>query len=368
METNHPVDELDLDRLTQEPTGELRITVTMPTERSGRDTRAGATRLRNLAREAERLLVEEHGQDQEQASTATRSLHDLADDHDFWQHQADSLVVLLSGEEISTVRLATDLPEQVNIGTEWNIRPLAAALDESESVHLLAFSRNRVRLFVTDGTRIKELALGPIPASEGDIYRDRDHQEHLQFSAQGGGDINHHGHGADPQADRVQLERFLRHVARGLEERIRAEERLPLVLACVESNAPLMREILSWPTVLDEVVSGSPDHLEAQALADATAPVLEEWHRTQQGRVVDEVEESRSRGRVLTDLGEVTEAAEQGRIQTLFVSPTGPAETSADHIRQAAVNHALVCTLRASGEVRRMPAALDHDFLALTRY
>lgn len=359
-----PIDLLDLDRLVAPSDSSPRVTILLPTARAGRETQAAPIRLGNLIREAS-IELERRGTDAETSEALLAPLRELQQDLAFWQQQAEGLALHADAEGVITTRTLLDVPESVIVGDSFVVRPLLDALPTGDSFHVLALSMNKVRLFQSTSTHITELDLGEVPTSEADLYADRDHQQHLQFAAQGGQELSYHGHGADAAADRARIERFLRHVARGLEDTIPAVERLPLVLVGVPEMATAFRGIVDWPVVVEGLGEGNADRLSPAQVHERIAPVLASWHATQDAQLLDEVEQLAGRGRVLRDPGDISVAARDGRVDRLLVATT-PSQT---HARlDDVVETAVADTVRSGGTVRPLPEGLDAELVALTRW
>lgn len=365
MTTNQPIDFFDIQALAKaRETDHPRITITLPTERSG-STDAGSIRLRNLLDAAHKKLSAD-GVAEGTIDNWLAPARELVSDSEYWRFQADGLVVLIEGESTLAIRVPHQLPDQVSVGQEWRLRPLVHLLSEDSTFHLLALSRNKMRLFQTDGVRIAELDLGTIPASQEELYDDFDHQRFRQDVPQGGGDASFHGHSKDGDIERIYTERFLREVAKGLDERFPAAQQYPLILAGVEHLTNTFREFVKWnKEVLKHTVAGSTDTLSETQLMDRLKAPLEEWHKTHDEQILKAIEDARSGKRFVTGLDEIAQAAEQGQIDTLLVQP----DTSGHGLVELdELDHLMGQTLRAQGKVQEISDKLEFEHAAITRW
>lgn len=366
--TNQPIDHLDRDFLIQHTGSEHPlITITLPTERSGHDTGAASIRLRNLLDTAEKQLADQ-GVAAEDISTWLTPARDLVADPDFWNQQAEGLVVLIDGEETITARLPEELTERVAVGDDWLFSALTRALGGEQDFHLLALSRNKVRLFQTDGHSLYDLDLGTIPASEEDLYDDYDPQRFRQEAPQsrGGSEVSFHGHTGDGETERAYTERFLREVADGLSKRFTVAEQLPLILGGVENLTDQFREFVNWGhPVLTGTLKGATDTLGTPDILKGLEAPLAEWEEQQKQQLSQDVEDARSGKRFLTAVDDIQQAAEQGQIATLLV----PAQSSLKGEAELTdLDRTIGLVLRSSGEVRRVGADQEYDLAAITRW
>ena len=369
MTTNHPIDILDADALSAPPTGGVGLTLMMPTERAGREVRENPIRLRNLLDVAFEQLQDAGSLAADEAEEWLLPLRELHNDAEFWQEQADSLLILLDAERLDIFRLDADLPEKTYVDANWDLVPLIDELSHDGQFHLLTFSPNKVRLFRTDGTRIAQLDPGDMPVNEDDLYEDRDHQTQLQFAGQGTDKVSYHGHGGDSHADDVQLERFARAVVDGLEERIPAPARQPLLLATVADNAPLLRSILNWDPVVEATIEGNPDHLDAGQLVEAGHEAITSWNARASEDLLGRVDDARSSRRAVFDSTEIAAFAEQGRLASVLVNRDSvDLAAPASDANYNQLNAIVVNTLANGGEAHFAPAELSEGLLGIARY
>lgn len=332
------------------------LSVSMPTHRGGPQT------LRQ-AREWGRLLSDLETDtltDEERESLL--GLQRLCDDERFWQEQADGLVGFAGPDGRVLVRLSgsvSSVPSASALGTprlSWLVPWMGADVE----FRVVALSLGRVRVFAGTRDTLTEVTIPGLFPSVDDLHEDRDHQQHLQWAAQGGSDRTVHSHGADSKADRVRAERFLRTVSPALCAEVPAT--MPVVLACVREKAALFRAVGGHPGLIEELVPGNADRASTKDLHDAAWPLVlaavdeeltREWERL--GGLI-------GTGRVLDDLAEIVQAASTGRVESLLVGGR-----QCDDAQPAGLlDLAVVLTLRAGGQVAPRPE--DTGFRALMRW
>lgn len=367
MTTKQPIDQLNLDLLKQHSEHEHPlITITLPTERSGHNTNAAAIRLRNLLDEAEKQLTAQ-GADAATAQAWLSDARELVQDPEFWGYQAEGLAILISGGETSTARLPQHLDERVAVGDDWLYSALAPALGGTQEFHLLALSRNKMRLFLTDGHTLHPLDLGDIPASEEAIYDDYDPQRFRQEAPQnrGGSEVSFHGHTGGDETERVYNERFFREVADELASRFTTAEQRPLILAGVEAMTDKFRPFITWDAgVLDGSLKGATEALTAPEILQGIKEPLELWDKDRADKLAQQIEDARSGKRFLTAADDIRQAAEQGQVAQLLVPATTPDSSGA----LTDLDRTIGLVLRSGGTIHTVPAGQDYELAALTRW
>jgi len=304
------------------------VSVYMPTHQHGAETRQGAVRLRNLVAKAVDDLTRADIPVDE-ADELLAPLRSLIDDGEFWQHQSSGLVLFAAPGFFTYRRLPLDVVESVTVGTTFRVVPLVPLLSGDGRFFVLALSQNSVRLFDADRFRIGELDLGPVPTSIAEALAHEDPERELQVRAGGGGTALFHGHGAGDEVDKQRVERFIRAVDAGLSERIGDADR-PLVLASVAYYLPILKSVSTYPTIMDAVVEGNPDHRTAEELHAAAWPVVEQRFTAESARAAERYREARGTGKAIDDVDQVFEAAVTGRVEALILTDGGPIDQRVD--------------------------------------
>jgi hypothetical protein len=336
------------------------VSVCMPTHRHGPETLQGPVRLRNLVERAARDLAAA-GTSAEDAAALLAPVRALLDDAEFWQHQGDGLAVFAAPRCFSSFRLPMTLVEEVTVGSSFRVVPLVPLLSGDGRFFILALSQNSVRLFDASRHRIGELDRGPIPASMDEALAHEDPERQLQVRSGGEGTAQFHGHGAGDEIDKAAIERYLRAVDRGLTERI-GSARQPLVLASVGYYLPILRSVSSYPSIVNAVVEGNPEHRSPEELHASAWPLVEGLFAEAINEDLDRFGAAAGTGRTTTATDEVADAARGGRVDLLFVVDGAAADERVDG--------AVLDTLAHGGRIVGVSEPLDADAptAALLRY
>jgi hypothetical protein len=303
--------------------GPAHVSLFMPTHRAGPDTRQDPIRFRNLVSTAATLLTDEAGVAAREVDELLAPLHALADDTEFWNHQADGLAVYLAPDLVRTFRVPLDLAEDVTVGRRFRLRPLLPLLADDGHFLVLALSQNAVRLY--EGTRftVAELDPGPMPTSMAEALPHEDHEAQLQVRA-GGPNGMFHGHGEGGEVEKQVLERFFRAVDRGLLDRIGARRRLPLVLAAVGYYLPIYADASDHPNLVPHAAEGNPEHRSPQEIHAAAWEVVAPRFEAARAAAEGEVEAARGTGTTSGEVAAIVQAAHDGRVATLFLADATP--------------------------------------------
>ncbi len=296
------------------------VSLFIPTERFGTGIQADQLRWKNLISQVETRLLEMMRRPEAEALLAPA--RDLLGDSLAWRNLSDGLAMFLRPGWVRQYRIPAPLPTLGTVGDHFVTGPLMRLLSGDEHFLLLALSQGEVRLM--DGSRhtVGQIELADVPTSLSDVVEPAEPRSDTMtrpLSGGRGGRAVFFGHGAmDDDAKKDDLMRFLRQVAGGLQEVLNGQT-APMVLVGLEQNVAAYREVNTYGHVLDESVVRNPDGLSPAELHDLAWPVVEKRHHEDRTRLIDRFHAMSGTGQVTDDLAMIRTAAEQGRVDTLFL-------------------------------------------------
>jgi hypothetical protein len=312
----------DIDRLVSHQDGPC-VSIYMPTEHRGPETRQNPLRFRHAIDEALAKLTE-RGLRHSEAEAVVAPIARLADDHDFWQHQEDGLAIMLAPDISDTFRLPQSFDPLVVVADRFHIKPLLPLLGAGTEFYVLTLSHNHIRLLRGSRFRVSELELENVPTSVAEALWYRDPETELQYhgTSAGGTTLAFHGHGLGNESTNEELVAFFRHVDKGVSAIVNSG-RAPVVLAGVAYLHPLYRHVTSLD-VVEQGIEGNADKLSADILHDRAWPLVVPAFEQQQLRARERFAADWNAGNATASgsVPEVIMAALQGRVATLF-TPLG---------------------------------------------
>ncbi len=283
------------------------VSIYLKTTRVTQDTQATRIELGNAIREAQAQL-EAVNFDKRRLAALLEPLHELVDDEEFWRFQANSLAIFATPDSLRTYRLANDLSSTTQVSDRFHLKPLLRAVTFPHSAFILALSENAVRLVEAHGS------LPPAEVKVPGLPKDA-------ASAAGKSTLNERGGGRRLQGSEGQNVRFAQYV-RKVDAALRpilAGRETPLILAATGRLADVFAQLCSYPHLLKETITESPDRLTESELADRARPVLDAEHARQLEALRGVYEKRTSERRTTTDVADAARAATFGAIDTLLV-------------------------------------------------
>lgn len=296
----------------------LCVSLFMPIFRtSGQDRRSAATYLANMLDKAADQL-QKRGMRRPDAEALLKPARNLTEDTMYWQNGlSDGLAVFLGKGVFREYKVPLALAENLYVDDRFHIAPLLPIYSGDARFYILCISQNAVRLFEGNRHDIHELEpkglpkslvdaldrIAPTEAVPRQLHDDRNDQL---------------GHGAGLEHVNHRLTRYFREIDTNLLNLIGGDQ-APLVLAGVSRDVGLYRQVSSYKKILDEFISGNPELLSPKQLHASAVNIVKPVFQNEEAQARREIEKLGGTERVTTDPGQIVTAAQNGRIDTLFV-------------------------------------------------
>jgi hypothetical protein len=304
------------------------VSIYMPAHRTGREVQQDPLRLKNLLGEAEKRLSDQ-GVGTRDVQQMLEPAGKLLQDSYFWQHQSDGLAIFITSNRARSYRLPLKFEEFVAVMDHFHVKPLLPLFTGDGQFYILALSQNEVRLM--NGTRysVSEVDIGQVGGSLAEaipsVNRQMSQQLHSSGSTggmSGSSSATFHGQGGpSDESAKKELLRYFRLVSDGLKEFLQGD-RAPLVLAGVEYLLPIYKEANTYPNLIDTVIKGNPDLLNADELHKSAWEIIRPLFQEAQEEAFAHYKQlaGQASERVADTLEKIVPAAYHGQVETLFVA------------------------------------------------
>ena len=257
------------------------VSIYMPTEHVQSEIQQNPTRFKNLVRDAKEQLVE-GGMRATEAEDLLEPATRLIEDDPFWRDQSEGLAAYLTREGFEVYRFPYRFEQMSVVNNRFYVKPLLPLMSGDGRFYVLALSQNAVRLLRGTRYTVSELDLENVPQSLAEALQYDEQERQLQFHTEtppsGGGHERSaifHGQGfTDAARDKKDILRYFQQINRGVHDLLK-DEHVPLVLAGVDFLFPIYREANTYPELVEEGVTGNPEHLSDQELHDRAWEIVE---------------------------------------------------------------------------------------------
>lgn len=347
------------------------VSLFLPTHRRGPEVQQAPLRLKNLLQLAEERLTRRQLRRTE-ARTHLAPLWELQQDAAFWQHQAEGLAVFLSPRGLQLYALPLHIHELLSVDGHFYIKPLLPLLSTHSDFYILALSQHGARLLQANRYGVETLDIQSLSAQMQDYLAQKTGREVQLQSHSVGRDALFHGHGGSADKEHSALLQAFRRLDEGLQPLLRQR---PLLLASVAYLQPIYREASTYAQLTEASLTGSPEQLSAQLLQQRAWALLEPLFIRQRQQALAQACQLYGQGseRALTSIDRIFAAAEQGRIESLFMAEAAMQSEPlyADIRLDRQLDQAAAWTLLHHGQIVSAEASLlpeDSSILAILRY
>ncbi|MEL6441016.1 MAG: hypothetical protein AAFQ80_17385 [Cyanobacteria bacterium J06621_8] len=298
----------------------LCVSLYLPTEKAGSETRQNSIGFKNLLHEAESKLIDS-GLTASEAAEFLQEANALIDNYDFWQHQAEGLAYFQTQNTAHYYCLPENFTSSVEISDRFYLKPLLPLFTKNNEFYLLALAQNEIRLFRGNKYGLQPLELPEdVPASFDEAMRYEDPEKQLQsHSTQGDRNPVFHGQGAGNSDSKNDILRYFQQIDRGLSSFLKSKQ-IPLILAGVDYLFPLYQEANSYATLLPKGIVGNPEHLSSEELYQKAQPIIQsQFHQAEQ-EAKQEYQELLATKQASADIKQIIPAAYNGQVDTLFIT------------------------------------------------
>lgn len=276
------------------------VTISLNTHRTHPENQQDPVALKNLLKEAEERLLQEH--DKRAVAPLLERMAAAAAEIDH-QHNLESLHIFLSNDVKEVVRTAWPVSgSQTHIGKAFALRPLIKALSNTEEYHILLLDQHGTHLYrALNESLVDEVKNGDFPFGENPAHA---------HSSKEASDAKH----MDNQA-----REYFNKVDKALVKVYNATKTRALVL-CPEDNYSRLMQVADKPELYYGFEPVNHKQAEPNELVKAAWPRVRSILEGRRQEAVEEVRAAVSQARVTTDPGQIFNAAQDGRGELLVVS------------------------------------------------
>ncbi|WP_414527690.1 hypothetical protein [Nodularia chucula] len=296
------------------------VSLYMPTQKAGTETRQNPIRLKNLIREAEERL-DAMGMRHTEVIDFLQPAHEL-DKTDFWQNQGEGLAIFISPQMFRYYRVPMEVPELVVVSNRFHLKPLLHLINNDGKFYLLALSQKDIRFFEGTAYSLSEMEVENMPRNMDEALVEENIQKGVQHRVGGNasqqpGDV--HGQGSpDQDQHQVKILQFFHIVDRAVHEKIRGDN-APLILTGVDYLFPIYQGANTYAYLIEPGISGNPEVMKPEELHKLAWPIVAPLFEQNQQSAMALYQQLAGTGTTSSDIKEIVSATYCQRVDSMFV-------------------------------------------------
>lgn len=312
-----------LEQLAEQHDG-LCVSIYSPTHDSNPEAQGDPIWLKTGLQDARTMLVD-RGADKATVTRILEPVREFQKNLGPNDYGAGTLCAFLADGFEEILFTPTQVPEgKTFVSDRFHLKPLIPVLTDNAKFYVLAISRHDVRLLkCTRYTQAEEpLSRSEVPhhilESIPEVEPKDSMQQHSGKSRGAGGrrDTMHHGQGKAENVAAHQVRHFFRDVNEGIVKYM--DGRSPLVFAGVGELFDPYRKANTYDHLINEPVTGNPEHLRPEELREKAWDVLEPYFHERVAEAQANFEQARAYGRATDDMKAIVLAARNGRVGAFF--------------------------------------------------
>jgi hypothetical protein len=307
------------------------VSIFLPFHPRGPKFRQDRSRLRNLAQEAERRLVE-RGCRPVVAREIVRPAVDLAGDANFWRDEANGGVAMFLGpDQARRYGMPDDVREELRVGDRFSIKPLLPLLADDGAFFIIASSRADTRLAAASRWQVREIEDVQMPPGVQAVVSETEYQDTVLGhpvsrpgigvwpTHQGMGKVSNAGE-APEELRRTEFIEYLTRVGAVVNQYFSGKPE-PLVLVALPDIAGHLRAIIRLKTLLPENLDSNPDAVPLEEQRDRAYQLLRPTFAAARQQALDHFYTLLGNGspKAGTQPLDIIDGARWGRVATLFI-------------------------------------------------
>lgn len=298
------------------------LTITLPIQPAENTSRQDYMRIKSAAQSAEPILAA-RGMNPKQIREFLDPLAHI--NGDSWGTDFGSLVIFRSPEYFRCFQVRGELKDSATVADHFQVLPyLRAVQDEQRHFYILALSQAHVRLLRCTNHSSEEVPLGPdTPTSVEQWLNTRTpttSPDHGAVRESGGGSTEGNFNSLQ---DRDKLDQHISNFFHRVDEavfEILRNETLPLVLAGVEYEVSMYKDITRYAHLAPDHVHGAPDSLKGGELHKRALEVARRAFEIPLKKALETYERLGGSERTSRKASEIVAASATGRVAHLFIA------------------------------------------------
>lgn len=328
------------------------------TVRSGEDEDLGPIQFKKLVNSVEAQINEEFEADK--AKELMTKLREIQKDKVFWSHRGEGMAIFARGDAFEVVDLKEDVRNYAVVKDHMHLLPLITAEQHIKQHYILDLSRDNFRLYESNLTTVVPVKIEEVEDEFKNLYSDFD----LSRGAYRSSGQSHHQYSTGEAQREIDQGKFYRYLDNELTPLLEAEKQ-PVLLAGVKESVSDWLNTTDSKIYVREALGKPYADFSREELKKRTKEIFYNLNKKNIKQDLESLAEAIADQEASTDLDEIKEALEAGRVDTLYIRQDWSDE-DADEL------DALIrATLKQGGSIDIVSTEaedFDHKLAALYRY
>ncbi len=245
----------------------------------------------------------------------------ILDNTEFWKNRKEGFAAFFTADSFVWFSMQYKFKDLVVVTDRFHLKPLMRNISQTRSFYLLTLSQKHIKLYEASEIGINEIYLRGIPKNLDYFLNSESNENQLQMHSGGKDAVIFHGNGGIEENKIAKILELFRKVDKAVNFHLKNEES-SLIIAGVKNLHPIYHEANTFSHLMNERIIDNVDKLTPKQLLEKALPTVQPVFRQERESAMNIYYEKCGTKFASDNLTEIFKAAEDGRIETLFV-PVG---------------------------------------------
>lgn len=299
----------------------LCVTILIKTHRGGKESlQKEDERLFSLHLEEAKKRLINLGWTTDSAENHLKPAYDLLEDGSFWRELSDGLAVFITPDIFEKHTVPLSFNNETYVSTELLIKPLMPLFQENGNFFLLALSKDNIQFYSAERYSITQLELSASSPNQLEDVVGYDYkEENLQGRSAGKNSTMYHGHGDDKRSEKEELKMYFKSIVEEISYYTKQYPNAPLLVAGLDENFSLFKEVSSNNNLMEENVSVNPNSKDLFLLHEMACEKMNDYFQAPLEKSTKRYNDLQESKLISNNLKDIIQYSLDGRIDVLFL-------------------------------------------------
>jgi hypothetical protein len=295
-----------------------KISIYLPMEVKGQDTKQNAIRFKNAINKVSEAL--EHSEDKQEMSNSLKEARELEDNENFWEQQMPGLVIFIDKGEVQIFGAREQFSDYVHVGSEYYLLPAFKSTNISQPYYLLDFSGQHAELYLLNEYNHQKVEEVDLPSGIEEITDRKEIIKSIQHkSTSDGQSAEFHGHGAGEEEITQFFKQYLQKINKGLMSYFSTSNEVHMIVNSTEDNVGDFKS--NKDDRIAVIGEMHQSHWDSEIdMIKAAREIMYNHLEDKHANLIERVEEGQGDGSSALDLAEIVVKAKLGQVDTVMIA------------------------------------------------
>jgi hypothetical protein len=318
---DYPLSKKDFEYLASKH-GNHCVSIYLPLHKTGKEQNEhlAQANLKYCIKEVQKKLME-YQLSKNESGKYLKPIKQLIDTIELWRKPSDGLAIFMDTKGLVFYNLPIVFETQTYVADHFYLKPLLPLYTDDDRYHVLLLSMDHVKLYeaskyMFNDIFVEDFTPDKLEKAVGHDFKPKMLQFRSGQAPYGAGSF--HGHGEGKDDSKKEIVAYFNAINNGIKRAI-ADQKTPLLLACVDKLYPIYKKVNSYPNLFDKNMSGNPELMNKDELHKESWKLIQPYFEKNKKEKLKQFTELYNTPKTTYEVSDTISAAVNGKIDTLFI-------------------------------------------------